>query len=292
MISPDAWRQNEPRLNFPIFGNAVNQVDFSIQEDRKLTIRRAGSPLYRFLTRKLGLRAMLRDYRNMVSPQPFTFRGVFIDRAGKQLCCADIPGAFHAGDFFYCDINEWLTAHQIPVQDGNFILVANRGLADRWQSSPGNVSLTVNYEDRITGYRTGFFARPLNAGNKHVGFTGLNPRVEVTDQWISGLLLINHSSDPGYDAWVNPTVRLYRDDQNYLEAEFGNIAPHAGAERSVLELFPEAEAFLAPSHGIGYTVTRLSGFSLASVHVLRTRTGMLAALEHSRPAHTNIINYL
>jgi len=37
--------------------------------------------------------------------------------------------------------------------------------------------------------------------------------------------------------------------------------------------------------GRAYTVTRLKGASLASIHVQRSRAGQLASMEHSRPAH-------
>lgn len=292
MISTDMWQPHEPRMNFPIFGDAVNEVDFTVQDDRRLTSRRIASPFYRWIFRGLPFATMLSDYQHMFAPRPLTFRGCFVDCKGELLCHGEFPGAHHPGDYFHCNINDWLASHNVPLQDGNFILVSNRGRADRWQSSPGNITLRIRSGSRVAGYRTGFFARPLNAGHKHVGFTGLNPRVEANEHWVSGLLLINHSSEPGYDNRVKPTVRLYRSDKEYLEADFGEIAPHASAERSILELFPDAEKFLSQSGGIGYTITTLKGTSLASVHVLRSRRGELAALEHSRPAHTNIINYM
>jgi hypothetical protein len=286
------WLQHEPRLNFPMFGNLVNEIDFTVQEDRKLNWRRLVSPLYRCLFRGESFGNMLSDYRHVFNPHGFSLRACFVDRDGRHVCSGQFTGTYRAGDHFYCNVNDWVVSQGAAMADGSLILIASRGRADRWQSSPGNVTLRVSNTATVAGYRTGFFARPLNAGHKHVGFTGLNPRVEANDKWVSGLLLINHSSEPAYDKWACPTVRLYRADGEYREAEFGDIAPHSSLERSVLQLFPDAEAFLAPSGGVGYTVTTLQGASLASVHVLRTCSGELCALEHSRPAHTNIINYL
>lgn len=292
MIPFDMWQQHEPRMNLPIFGGALNEVDFTVQDDRKLDMRRLIAPAYHFVRRRSSWRAALGNYRNMLAPPPFTFKACFVNRLGEMKCHEALPGAYRAGDFFYLNVNDWLCRHNIPIQDGSLLLVSSHGRADRWQSSPGNVTLRVSEAGHAAGYRTGFFARPLNAGHKHVGFTGLNPRIEVNARWVSGLLLINHSSEPGYDKTVRPTVRLYLNPERFLETTFGDIAPHAARERSILELFPNAEEFLAPSGGVGYAVSTLTGASLASVHVLRYRSGQLASLEHSRPAHTNIINYL
>ncbi len=286
------WLQQEPRLNFPIFGNLVNEIDFTVQEDRKLNWRRIASPLYRSIFRRESVKSMLSDYRHMFDPQEFTFRACIVDRSGKHVCSGPLEGSYRAGDHFYCHVNEWIARQGAPMVDGNLILISNRGRADRWKSSPGNVTLRVSSDASIAGYRTGFFSRPLNAGHKHLGFTGLNPRVEANAEWVSGLMLINHSSEPTYEKWVRPSVRLYRSSGEYLEADFGDIAPHSSLERSLLQLFPDADSFLACSGGVGYTVTKLEGASLASLHVLRSRSGELCALEHSRPAHTNVINYL
>jgi len=292
MIPFEAWQQHEPRMNLPIFGNALNEVDFTVQDDRKLNLRRIVAPAYHFARGRSPWRAVLSNYKHMLAPRPFTFKACFVNRQGEMMCHEELPGAYRAGDFFYLNVNDWLRSHNVPIQDGSLILVSSHGRADRWQSSPGNVTLRVTDSGYTAGYRTGFFARPLNAGHKHVGFTGLNPRIEVNTRWVSGLLLINHSSELGYDKTVRPTVRLHVNPEKFLETTFGDIAPHAASERSILELFPNAEEFLASAGGIGYSVSMLTGASLASVHVLRYRSGQLASLEHSRPAHTNIINYL
>lgn len=279
-------------MNLPIFGNSFNEIDFSVQEDRKLSLRKLSAPAFHFATGKLPLRSTLGRYKSMLRPSPFTFRAYFLDTRGVLLFHEPLDGSYKVGDFFYFNVNHWLETREIPLQDGNLILVSSHGRSDRWQSSPGNISLRVSGAGHVAGFRTGFFARSLNAGHKHVGFTGLNPRVEINQKWISSLILINHSSEPSYDNFVCPTVRLHRNKSEFMEASFGKIPPHAYLEKSLLDLFPDAENFLENYGGIGYSVTSLKGASLASLHALRSPKGDLLALEHSRPAHTNIISYL
>ncbi len=292
MLSPNAWRQEEPRLNFPVFGDAENHIDFTLQDDPKLTPKRLAVPAYHFVKGRKPLATMIDDYRHLFGAEPYRFKGVFLDRQGREKLAGPLPGEYRPGGFFHCNLNHWLSHHQVPLQDGTFVLVASRGRADRFLSSPGNVTLRVLTGERVCGFRTGFFSRPLNAGHKHFGFTGLNPHVEVNAAWLSSLLLINHSSDPAYDQRVTPTVRLFRADGQFLEAPFGEIAPHAALEKTISEVFADAEAFLAGNAGRGFTVTRLKGATLASIHVLRSRDGHLASMEHSRPAHPNVVDYL
>ena len=292
MLPSTAWRQEEPRLNFPIFAGMENHIDFTVQNDPPVTWRRLAAPAYHFVKGRKPLATMLKDYKHFVAGEPYRFKAVYLDRTGRALLSGDLAGEYSPGGFFHCNLNRWLADNGVALQDGNLVLVASRGRADRFLSSPGNVTLRVVSGERICGYRTGFFSRPLNAGHKHFGFTGLNPHVEVNADWVSSLLLINHSSDPGYDKIVNPTVRLHRAPDSFQEAPFGDIAPHAGMERSLLDLFPDAQDFLAGHGGRGYTITRLKGASLASIHVQRSRGGELASMEHSRPAHPNVVDYL
>jgi hypothetical protein len=292
MLPSNAWRQEEPRLNFPVFAGIENHIDFTLQDDPPLTMRRLVAPVYHFVKSRKTLATLVKDYRHFIGGEPYRFKAIYLNRQGHLLYIGDFEGQYRPGGFFHCNLGLWLATQGMALQDGNLVLVASRGRADRFLSSPGNVTLRVIGPNRVCGYRTGFFSRPLNAGHKHFGFTGLNPHVEVNGDWISSLLLINHSSDPEYDKRVNPTVRLYRADGAHLEAPFGEIAPHAALERNLLELFPDVQAFLAASGGRGYTITRLKGASLASIHVQRSRDGELASMEHSRPAHPNVVDYL
>jgi hypothetical protein len=238
------------------------------------------------------LEVVVSDYKNILFGEPYHFRGIYLDRQGRQLLKAPLPGEYKSGGFFHIHLNQWLEGHGVPLIDGNLILVANRGRADRFSSSPGNVTLRIVADQNVCGFRTGFFSRPLNDGKKHFGYTGVNPHVESSEYWLSSILLINHSSDPAYDRKVIPTVRLHRGTNEFLEAPFGQIAPHASLERTIDEIFPDAREYLAGHAGRGYAITRLKGVSLASVHIFRHRDGRLTSMEHSRPLHPNIVNYL
>lgn len=292
MLNLDAWKRHEPRAYFPVFAGVENHVDITLQQPVPLTARKIASPLYHWFKKRKGLRDTLRDYLILATNPAYRFKGLFIDRSGRQRAAAEFPGHYRAEDYFHCNVNEWLRAQGLAAEDGTFILVANHGRPDLFNSSPGNASLRVVGEDTVAGYRTGFFCRPLNDGKKHFGFTGLNPQVEVSEYAVASLLFVNHSSDPAYDRTANPTVRLHRSVDDYIEAPFGEIPPHAAMERCLTDLFPNATAFLAPTGGKGHSVTSLKGASLASVHILRRPDGALLSMEHSRPAYPNIVKYL
>lgn len=268
-----------------------NHIDFTLQQPVPLTARKVAAPLYHWFKKRKALGCVLRDYLILATNPSYRFKGIFIDRSGRQRAAADFAGRFRAGDYFHCNVNEWLQALGMRLEDGTFILVANHGRPDLFNSSPGNVSLRAIGNDTVAGYRTGFFSRMLNDGKKHFGFTGLNPQIEVSEYAIASLLFVNHSSDPAYNREVNPTIRLYRSVDEFMEVSFGKIPAHAAVEKSITELFPDAADFLAPNGGRGFSVSTLKGATLASVHVLRRPDGVLMSMEHSRPAHANIINY-
>lgn len=291
MLNSNAWKRHEPRAHFPIFSNMENHIDITLQEPLPVSIRKMGAPIYHWLKKRKGIVETLRDYRLLLANPPYKFRGIFIDRNGKMLAEGELPGCYKAGDYFVCNVNEWLKSQGKSMVDGTFILIANHGRPDLFNSSPGNVSLRVIGKETIAGYRTGFFCRPLNDGKKHYGFTGLNPQIEVNHQAIASLMFINHSSNPGYDQVANPTVRLYRNHTDYIEASFGEIPAHSAKERTILDIFPNAADFLSESNQLGFSVTSLKGASLASLHVLRRPDAELLSIEHSRPAYPNIVKY-
>ena len=291
MLDGDCWGPNEPRLNFPIFGDSENSIEFTIQEDNNFTLRRLLAPIYHVLKTPKKLFTLFSLYKSMFFPKRYKFRGVFLNRKGEQLHKGIFEGAYRPGDYVSWNINDWLKNNNIKIQDGNFIFIASRGLPDKWHSSPGTVTLRVDNHGRLSGYCTGYFARALNDGKKHFGYTGINPLIEAKGKWNYGIILINHSSEPSYNKIVTPLIRLYRNDTEYLETSFGNISPHASLERNILDLFPSAPKFLTPNRGIGHTVTTLKGTSLASLHILRSEDNHIAALEHSRPSHANIISF-
>jgi hypothetical protein len=292
MLKPSLWTVTEPRLIFPVFGTADNLVDLALQPGPRRTWRDLARPAYNHFRRGKPWQPVLSDYWNLLLDPPYRFRGAFVDREGRLLAEGHLPGRFRAGQYFTCRVNDWLSAQGVPMQDGAFILISSRGRTDLWNSSPGNATLRIANNDHVAGYRTGFFTRSLNEGKKHYGFTGLNPQIDIGRGLEPGLLLINHSSDPLYERTVQPTVRLHRNASDFIEADFGAIPPFGVRERAVRDLFPTAKEYLAPSAGRGFTIANCKGSTLASIHVFRDENGEIACMEHSRPAHTNILDYL
>jgi hypothetical protein len=292
MLGANAWKRHEPRVYFPVFAGMENHVDITLQEPVPITVRKLGAPLYHWSKKRKDLRDTMRDYAILLANPKYRFKGFFVDQQGKPRASGHFEGAYKAGDYFHVNVNAWLQAQGCAQEDGTFILVANHGRPDLFNSSPGNATLRVVGRETVAGYRTGFFCRALNDGKKHFGFTGLNPQIEVGDHAVASLLFVNHSSDPAYDRPANPTVRLHRSVDEFLEAPFGEIPPHASMERRITDLFPDAAGFLTATGGKGHSVTSLKGASLASVHVLRRPDGVLLSMEHSRPAYPNIVKYL
>ena len=291
MLDANAWKRHEPRVYFPVFAGVENHVDITLQEPLPVTVRKLGAPLYHWIKKRKALCGTLRDYAILLANPKYCFKGLFVNSLGAPLISEAFDGEYRAGDYFHVNVNAWLQAHGCAVEDGTFILVANHGRPDLFNSSPGNATLRIVGQDTVAGYRTGFFCRALNDGKKHFGFTGLNPQIEVSENAVASLMFVNHSSDPSYDRPVNPTVRLHRSVDDYIEAPFGEIPPHSAMERTITDIFPDAAAFLQATNGKGYSVTSLKGASLASVHILRRPDGALLSMEHSRPAYPNIVKY-
>lgn len=294
MLPEHLWKATEPRAMFPVFAQVQNTVDFMVQAGPRSSLKQIFAPAYHWYRGRKGLAGIASDYYNMILAPPYRFRGVFLSLSGRVVAECHFDGAFEVGQLFCADLNRVLADRGLAPIDGSFILIASRGRNDLWNSSPGNATMRYVGDNFVAGFRTGFFARVLNPvrGKKHQGFTGVNPQVVVRGDFISGLLLMNHSSDPLYDRTVRPVTRLHRNQDEFIEAEFGEIAPFGMTERSVEDLFPEAREFLGPVNGEGFTVSSAKGSTLASFHIIRSRSGRTLALDHSRPAHTNVVDYL
>lgn len=279
---------------FPIFADAENHIEFVIQDSLRPSLRSLGRIAYAVAKRQKSLPVACRDTLNAMFGVGMRFRGAYLTRQGEFRRTWKLSGGLQAGEFFSVSVNELLRKDGLPTADGLFMLIANRGRLDRWSTSPGSATARYVGEQYLAGYRTGLFARPLNPvdGKRHFGFTGINPQVLIRGDIVASLLLINHSSDPGYDRSVTPTVRLCRDPHAYLEADFAEIPPHGAVERVITDIFPDAESFLAPTGGRGLTIARAKGASLASIHLLRSRSRWTMALDHSRPSHTNVVDYV
>lgn len=292
MLPDDLWSPQEPRFAFPVFGDRDNRLSFSLGYDligtRKQTARRfLGS-----IKRRQGVRwYTLRDLF-AVGPPHVRVRGAFLTREGGLVSRVGEIADLVPGGSFDISVNALLETQDVAVKDGMFLVVMSRGRRDAFDSSPGSFSMTYENDRSYTCYRTGAFGRVLNDPRvkKHSGFMSVNPKVVVDDVHTSSVLLINHSSWPEYDQTVEPTMELLRPDGTKLVGAFGPVPPFGGIERGVEEVFPDAREFLAPSRGLGMTVTRATGATLAGLSLTRSRDGSLMAIEHTRPTQAYLIN--
>jgi hypothetical protein len=225
------------------------------------------------------------------------FRLHILSRGGEYLTSHEIPSVFKPGASVEVDLSKLLSDLKLPDADYLFVAVMSRGRMDGIRSSPASFSMTYVDQDNVAIYRTGAFARPLNEGRlkSHVGFTGINPKVIASNDIVSGLMLINHSSDPNYAITVRPTSVLIRGDGAKLEGDFGEIPPLGAREMSIPDIFGnQVFDFLKPSNGRATTITTCSGVTLASLHVQRSNDNRrtLLGIEHSRPAHMNLAGIL
>jgi hypothetical protein len=293
MLPPGLWAAHEPRAVLPIFAGMRNIVDFSVQPSFSPGWRTYAQPLYWLYRRRKDAASLVRDYRNLVLRRRLSFRGAFLSRGGEFLCELDFARGLGVGDFFLADVSKSIEGAGVPGQDGLLVLIANRGRTDLWSSSPGSVNVRYVGDRSVCGFRVGLFARILNPADsvRHFGFTGLNPQIRLGSRDRPAILLMNHSSDPEYDRPVSPVIRLHRTHDEWIEGPFGPIAPHGALERGIYDLFPEADEFAGTNKDRAYAVTRAQGASLASLHLIRSDDGSSMAIEHSRPAHTNVVAY-
>ncbi|HAL95220.1 MAG TPA: hypothetical protein DCP55_04540 [Chitinophagaceae bacterium] len=293
MLPNKFWNEWEPRVSFPTFKGVENLISFTpdLSLNRKTT-REFALPLYYLWKKQKSLKSVIKNFQWLIVSPKLRFRGALLSRDGTLLSPINFEGEYGPGDIFTANVSTLMRELNLPDEDGQFLLIASRGRNDWINSAPGNTTVRYVGKEFISGYRTGFFARPLNSSQKnHYGFTGINPQVMVTDTLESAILLINHSSNPAYTLSVNPKVRLYRNTKEFIEADFGEIPPLGIRERSVLSLFPNAREFLAKAHGLGTTVTKVKGATLASFHITRSLNGDSFGIEHSRPTHSYVVHY-
>lgn len=297
-VPRSAWRWFEPRFGFPIFKDIRTYVSFTVRPDfQPLQLRRMHQGL--ITAAKRGPRELLRFARERIDlaihcrQRSVAFRLLLLRRDGGFLASHTFADVVPPGGSIDVDVDEVRKRYAIADDDMMGILVMSNGRHDAFRSSPGSYSMTYVGEKSYTTYRTGGFARLLNENGrkKHYGFRGINPKILVTADYSSSVLLINHSSDPCYAEVAKPRCVLLREDGESLEADFGDIPAFGGLERSMNDLFGAAVIdFLAPSQGRGTTIITCPGVTLASLHLLRRRDGTSMAIEHSRPTHTYLLH--
>ena len=298
MLPRRSWRQWEPRFGFPIFKGMRSFISFSIRPDfaplefKKLVqegtqaVRGGFSSTLAFVQKAAPLLIFNRNAR-------IRFRIIFTTRDGKFLAMRRIADSYPPGGSIDVDLTDMLTRLGFQDDDYMAMMVMSKGRHDGVRSSPGSYSMTYRSPQSYSTYRTGGFTRILNDSRKknHYGFRGINPTVVSDTKRMSSLFLINHSSNPSYDESVTPVSLLLRPDGEKREAVFGAIPPFGGVERTMEDLFgSDVSDFLAPYRGRGTTITTCPGATLASLHLIRARDNMSFSIEHSRPAHTYLLN--
>lgn len=298
-----AWRPYEPRFIFPTFAGLECRMGFSIPAwYRPVDVAYLRSLIAGSLRKNLveTVRDLLPELGSLVMSgftKDLRFKLHILSRDGEYRATHVFPSSYRPGASVEIELSGLLHELRLPADDYLIVAVMSRGRMDGYRSSPASFSMTYVDQDNIAIYRTGAFARPLNEGRlkAHVGFTGINPKVMATSDVVSSLMLINHSSDPEYSAVASPKAVLIRGDGDRLEGEFGDIRPLGAREASVVDIFgPQVFDFLRPFGGRGTTVTTCNGITLASLHLQRSNDNKrtLLGIEHSRPAHMNLIGLL
>lgn len=298
-----AWRPHEPRFIFPTFAGLECRMGFSIPawyrpvDVSYLRSLVAGSLRKNFVETMKDLLPELGSLVMSGFTKDLRFKLHILSREGEYRATHVFPSSYKPGASVEVELSKLFETMNLPPDDYVVVAVMSRGRMDGYRSSPASFSMTYVDRDNIAIYRTGAFARPLNEGRlkAHTGFTGINPKVIATKDVVSSLMLINHSSDPDYAATARPTSVLIREDGERLEGEFGDIRPLGAREASVVDIFgSRIFDFLKPFGGRGTTVTTCSGITLASLHMQRSNDNerTLLGIEHSRPAHMNLIGIL
>ncbi len=287
MLPANLWQPWQPRVSFPFFCGVENTFEFTVQDSLRIQgWRNFSYPAYTAYKKQKTWTHALHDYGHILSGNHIYFDVHRLNQDGTYVQSEGRFGPFKIGESFVFKSN----LSDKAGTNGLMLFVASRGRLDKMTSSPGNMTVRYASNQAVAGYRTGFFARPLNEKKGHYGYMGLNPALSQNPQIESGILLINHSSDPEYSKAVTPKVRLYKSHDEFIESELGAIAPHGFLEKGLHEIFPQFESFKAGAKNL-WTVSNCQGVSLASFHTYRNRQGQLMAIEHSRPSHAQVIQY-
>jgi hypothetical protein len=287
----DLFKPYEPRAFFPVFADRENKINYVLRETYiatpKEAIRHAlGRLLKRDHTAVLPIlpRIVLDSFRGL----RLTFRGIFFSREGKVL--AHVPPFAAVGNHqgFDVSVNALLRRLGVPLQDGQFCLICDRGVKLDGGYSIGTVGASYHTENSFTCYRNAAFARPINEFSHHrpFGFRSVAPHMKWTLDIETSVYLFNFSSNPNHNRIAHPTIRLYRNDREFIEGKFGDIPPFGAAERTMNEMFgAENREFLAPTGGMGTLIAEQPNMTLGSIHIVRNRKNKAMGIEHTRPTH-------
>ncbi|MCK1332011.1 hypothetical protein IVB57_27355 [Bradyrhizobium sp. CW9] len=297
------WKPHEPRFILPTFEGLECRLGFSIPIWHKaIDVKYLRSLVAGSLKKNVyeALKDLGPEFIGLLKSgfsSNLRFKLHVLSREGEYLATREVPSLHKPGASFEIDLTKLIAELGLAPRDYLIVAVMSHGRMDAYRSSPGSFSMTYVDRDNVAIYRTGAFARPLNEGRlkSHVGFTGINPKILATKDFVSSLMLLNHSSDPDYSYAARPSSILIREDGEQLKADFGEIPPLGASEMSVVDLFGNGVFdFLKPFGGRGTTITTCAGVTLASLHLQRSNDHRrtLLGIEHSRPAHMNLMGIM
>jgi hypothetical protein len=218
------------------------------------------------------------------------FRGAFLDRDGRLL--AVLPEFAEVGyrQGFDISVNGLLARAGVAIQDGQFLLIADRGLKLDGSYSIGTV--TAAYLGcGFTCFRNAAFARPINefAHHRPVGFRSIAPQMVLNAATEGSAYFFNFSSDPRYDFSACPSVTLIRDDGATMTSSFGTIPPFGARERSLTEMFGKAAREFLAEGAYATLLAEQTDVTIGSIHLTRNHKCGAMSIEHTRPTHMYVM---
>jgi hypothetical protein len=265
----------EPRAIYPVFADRDNRLSYVLRATYIATPQAATRHALGRLIRRdhhTSLRFLTRIVMNSLTGIRLRFRGVFLDRDGNIL--AEIP-VFSEVEYrqgFDVSLNKLIEQAGLPMSDGQFLLICDRGVKLDGGYSIGTVGATYHNAQGFTCYRNAAFARPVNEFDHHrpVGFRSIAPHMRLNGNIETSAYFFNFSSDPNYRFTANPQVTLQREDGEKLEADFGEIPPFGAREASLESIFGNTvRNFLQGEKTFGTLIAAQRGVTIGSVHIIR-----------------------
>jgi hypothetical protein len=284
----------EPRAVYPVFADRDNRLSYVLRATYIATPRAATRHALGRLFRRdhhTSMRFLTRIVLDSLTGIRLRFRGAYLDRDGNLL--AEIPVFADIGYKQGIDIsvNSLITDAGQEIQDGQFLLICDRGIKLDGGYGIGTVGATYHTPVGFSCYRNGAFARPINDFSHHrpTGFRSIAPHLSISKDIETSAYFFNFSTDPNYQFSANPKVTLLISDGRKLEANFGEIPPFGAREASISKIFgPGAKKFLSKEN-IGATlIAEQSGVTIGSLHIVRNLKNGAMGIEHTRPTHMYI----
>lgn len=293
----DLFLNHEPRNVFPIFKNCENKLSYILRGNDISNFFQTS----KFVTKRLlkgkdkneSNDFFLRLLYDSLFGIKISFRGFFLNNNGKILCEIKNIAKVRYGEGFDISINNILKEKNIEMQDGQFLLIADRGVKLSNQSyTTGTIAAMYQTDTSFTCYRNGIFARPVNDFKHHVpkGFRCIVPQIYVNEDVETSAVFMNFSSDINYNKSASPKMTLYNYCNDKLEGKYKTLKPFGSYEQSLSETFGEnVRDFLSPGKGYGTLVAEQSDVTLSSIHLIRNKKLNTIGIEHTRPTHMYVI---